>query len=82
MPNLYNLPVEFFYFLAVWELLLKGFALWQASKRNHKIMFVFLLIINSVGILPLSYIIFNYVKERKVVALPEKKKVTVKNKKK
>jgi hypothetical protein len=34
----------------------KGFALWKASKKDHKIWFVAILILNTVGILEILYI--------------------------
>ena len=40
-----------------WTLSWKGFALWKASRRNQPVWFFFLLIINSVGILPIIYLI-------------------------
>lgn len=42
--------------LAIWELIWKGIALWKASKNNHKVWFVIMLIINTAGILPILYI--------------------------
>lgn len=40
------------------ELVLKGIALWKAAKADSKPWFVTLLVINSIGILPLAYIFF------------------------
>jgi NADH:ubiquinone oxidoreductase subunit 6 (subunit J) len=45
---------------ALWFLIvivLKGYALWHAAKRNEKWWFVALLILNTAGILELVYII-------------------------
>ncbi|OGY09393.1 MAG: hypothetical protein A2700_01795 [Candidatus Blackburnbacteria bacterium RIFCSPHIGHO2_01_FULL_44_64] len=42
--------------LATWELVWKGMALWKASKNNQKNWFVALLLINSIGILPILYL--------------------------
>lgn len=50
--------------LAILELILKGFALWRSAKNNQPIWFIVLLVINSLGILPLIYLIVvdkNYV---------------------
>lgn len=44
--------------LALWELIIKGFALWRAGRNGHSVWFVFLLILNTVGILPLVYLIW------------------------
>jgi hypothetical protein len=40
------------------ELILKGYALWRAGRNNQPVWFVFLLILNTVGILPLIYLLF------------------------
>lgn len=41
------------------DLVLRGFALWKSAKRNQNIWFIALLIVNSIGILPLIYLILN-----------------------
>jgi len=45
------------------ELVLKGMALWHSARRGQNVWFVFLLIINSIGILPLIYLILNRKKD-------------------
>lgn len=50
--------------LVILDLILKGFALWRSAKNNQTYWFVALLVINSIGILPLIYLIVidkNYV---------------------
>jgi NADH:ubiquinone oxidoreductase subunit 6 (subunit J) len=37
---------------------LKGYALWHAAKRDEKAWFIVLLIVNTAGILDLVYLIF------------------------
>lgn len=44
--------------LAIVDLVLKAIALWKASKNDQKYWFIAILIINSLGILPLVYIYF------------------------
>ncbi len=44
--------------LVVWDLVWKALALWKAARHRQKIWFVFLLLINSVGILPIIYLQF------------------------
>jgi hypothetical protein len=44
--------------LILWTLIIKGIALWRSARNGHKIWFVFLLIVNSLGILELVYIIW------------------------
>ncbi len=42
----------------VFEITMKGFALWKAAKANDKNWFIAILLINSVGILPIIYMKF------------------------
>ncbi|MDP3734151.1 MAG: DUF5652 family protein [Nanoarchaeota archaeon] len=42
--------------LSLWELVWKGIALWYASRNRQKKWFVALLVINSVGVLPIIYL--------------------------
>lgn len=43
--------------LALFGIILKGMALWRASRRNEKWWFLALFVINSLGILPLLYLL-------------------------
>jgi len=45
-----------FTIVAVWDLAWKGLALWQAGKRRQPVWFVALLVLNTVGILPITYL--------------------------
>jgi len=40
----------------VWSLAWKGIALWKAARNGHTAWFVALLVLNTVGILPIIYI--------------------------
>lgn len=42
----------------VWALFWKAWALWLSARKGQKVWFVFLLIINAVGILEILYIFF------------------------
>lgn len=42
---------------AVWEMTWKGFALWRAGRNNRPGWFVALLVVNTVGILPIFYLL-------------------------
>lgn len=44
--------------LMIIDLILKGFALWKAGRNNHLYWFIALLLINSLGILPIIYLVF------------------------
>ncbi len=55
---LQNLPVWALYVLLIWELCWKGFALWKAARNNHNYWFIAILILNTLGLLPIVYIFF------------------------
>jgi len=41
------------------DLILRGFALWKAARKDQNVWYIFLLIVNSMGILPLIYLLLN-----------------------
>ncbi len=41
---------------ALWEFGWKGWALWRSARRNEKAWFVVLLLVNTLGILPIAYL--------------------------
>ncbi len=44
--------------LAVWDLLWRGIALWHSGKNKQKGWFISLLIFNTIGILPIIYLLW------------------------
>ncbi len=40
------------------DFILKGYALWRAGRNNQLYWFIALLVVNSIGILPLIFILF------------------------
>jgi len=44
---------------AVIELVLKGYTLWLSARKGQSVWFIFLLIVNSIGILPIIYLLIN-----------------------
>jgi hypothetical protein len=51
------IPVLAFIFLvSIWELVWKGIALWKAAQREHKGWFIAILLLNTMGLLPILYI--------------------------
>jgi len=44
--------------LVLWETLWKGMALYKSAQAKEKYWFIAFLLVNSVGILPLIYLIF------------------------
>jgi len=43
--------------LIIWELVWKGMALWKAARAGDKAWYVIILVVNSVGILPIVYLL-------------------------
>lgn len=59
-PILYKVASYFFIIfpiIIIIDLILKGFAMWRSSKKNQKIWFWVLLLLNTMGVLPLIYLI-------------------------
>jgi len=56
--------------IVIWDIAWKGVALWKSARNNQITWFVFLLVINSAGILPLAYLMF--FQKEKIVEVPEK----------
>ncbi len=48
----------------IWEIVWKGIALWRAGRNGHKGWFIAILILNTIGILPIVYI-FRFSKKRR-----------------
>lgn len=45
-----------FILFGIWELVWKGFALWKSAHNNQRYWFVILLLVNTLGILPIVYL--------------------------
>ena len=45
--------------ISLWDLIWKGIALYLSGERQQKVWFIFLLIVNSMGILPIIYLVLN-----------------------
>lgn len=45
-----------FLILVLWDLIWKGIGLWKAARNEEKYWFIAILIINSLGIVPILYI--------------------------
>jgi len=60
-------PTIYFWFipLILIDLVLKGMALWHSSRRKQFWWFIALLVVNSVGILPLLYLLIYGVQSKK-----------------
>ena len=45
--------------LMIFDLVLRGFALWRSARKGQNVWFIALLVVNSLGILPLIYLVLN-----------------------
>lgn len=43
--------------LAIWDMIWKIVAMWYASRDNQKMWYILLAIINSIGVLPILYLL-------------------------
>jgi len=53
------LALTLLFAIVVFELVFKGIALWRSAQNNQNVWFVLLLIVNSVGVLPIIYLLLN-----------------------
>ena len=44
--------------IAIWDIVWKGIALWRCGRNAQLVWFIFILILNTAGILPIVYLIF------------------------
>lgn len=61
MSNAGAIPPEWLVWmipLMIWDVVWKGIALWHAARNGQKYWFVALMLINSVGIVPIVYLKF------------------------
>lgn len=42
----------------LWDLIWKGFALWNAARSDKTGWFIALIVLNTVGVLPIIYLLF------------------------
>ena len=43
--------------IVIWEAVWKGIALWYSARRKQVVWFILIFLINSIGILPIVYLI-------------------------
>ena len=71
------------FIISIWALIWKGFALWKSARKTHKIWFIVLLVINTIGILEILYIfIFSKINLKSKGKTKENSPAKVKKKKK
>ncbi len=52
-----NLPIILA--LVLFDVVMKSIAMWKSARNSHLVWFIFLAILNTVGILPIIYIILD-----------------------
>ena len=50
-----NIPQWLLVIVILWEVLWKGLSMWRAALRKHKVWFIALLLLNTLGILQIIY---------------------------
>ncbi len=53
-----NNELGFIFIILIWDLIWKGIALWKAGKNKQRNWFIALLVINTIGLLPIIYLRF------------------------
>lgn len=51
-----GIPLWALVIVLVWSLVWKAIALWKSARKTHKIWFIVLLVVNTMGILEILYI--------------------------
>jgi len=52
--------------LAIWDIVWKAIAMWKAARNNHLAWFICILIFNTIGILPIVYILIHKNKQKEI----------------
>lgn len=60
----YSMLLGIVLFLVVVDAILKLITLWQSARRKQLVWFIFLALVNSLGILPVIYLLINKNKEK------------------
>ena len=69
-PGFMNLFIPVILVVALWTIVLKGYALWHAARGGQKWWFIALLVINTIGILEIVYLIWFRPGARKTAPVP------------
>ena len=56
VPGFMSIFIPIVLVVALWTIIIKGYALWTAARAGHRNWFIALLVINTVGILELVYL--------------------------
>lgn len=50
--------------IIMWELIWKGLALWKAARKGDRNWYIAILILNTVGMVPIVYLLVNRAKKK------------------
>jgi hypothetical protein len=59
--------ITMFIIVMIWSLIWKGLALWKAGRNNQLVIFIILLVINTLGVGEIIYLAYMYYKTKKSV---------------
>jgi len=51
--------------IAIWDMVWKGIAMWKCGRNNQLYWFIAVLVLNTVGILPIIYLLFFQKKKKR-----------------
>lgn len=71
-----SIPTGFLIVALLWEIFWKAIASWRSVKRNKKWWFLFIIAINSLGLIPIIYLVIHereFLKKNISFAIPLKK---------
>ena len=58
-PEAFEWLIPLFIVLTVWDTVWKLIAMWKAGRNNHLVWFICIALINTIGVLPIIYILIN-----------------------
>lgn len=64
MSEIFNsIPLWVWVLIVIWDIIWKMIAMWRAAHNKQLIWFIVLAVINTVGILPIIYLLMNRKKQ-------------------
>jgi hypothetical protein len=57
-PTLFIVLIFLIVVIVIWEAIWKGIGMWKAGRNNQLAWFIVILLINTIGILPIVYLLW------------------------
>ena len=54
--SVFGMPMFVIVLLVLWEIIWKGIWMWHVARKGQQSWFIFILILNTLGILPILYL--------------------------